>query len=223
MIRFVRVTRRFGTNVALRGIDLTIERGRVLGVTGSGGAGKTTLLRLAGAILEPTEGAIERPPDLRRLLGFVPDEPFMLDYLTGREILHFMGRCHHLSDPLIRRRSEELLRMFRVDAEADYPTMGYTRAMKRTLALIASLLHDPVYWLVDEPGGLWDTGAASSLRSLIQERREAECAIVIAGRGCLPMEDLCDEMAVLDRGELKYLGPPAMSRIASPSRESIPA
>ena len=114
MIRFTKVHRSFGTREALRSVSFTLHRGEVLGLLGHNGAGKTTALRLMATILTPTSGRIEvldhdiEPSrdgrGFKARLGFLPDDPFLYPFLTGNEMLHFVGALHQLDPELVKAR-----------------------------------------------------------------------------------------------------------------------
>jgi ABC-2 type transport system ATP-binding protein len=206
LIRLTDIRKRFGTTEALKGVSFAIRPGEVLGLLGHNGAGKTTTLRLITTLLDPTEGTIDRPPDFKRLLGYFPDDPFLYDYLTGREMLHFMASLYRISREAIQPRTQYLLELFELDKKADQLLVNYSRGMRRKISLAGSLLHDPVYWLLDEPTEALDPVAIRNLKELIKSRRELNRAVVISTHQLALAETVCDRLAILDHGNLIFDG-----------------
>jgi len=206
MIQLSDVTRRFGCKEVLRSLNFELRPGEVSGLLGHNGAGKTTTLRLITGLLGPSAGSISRPPDFKRSMGFLPDEPFLFDYLTGREMLYFMGALYGLPRTAIRERVQRLLGLFELDREADQLLKAYSRGMRRKVSLIGSILHDPEYWLLDEPTESLDPLAVKNLKDLVRLRRSRGGAILISTHQLPLVESLCDRMLVLHHGNLIFDG-----------------
>jgi ABC-2 type transport system ATP-binding protein len=204
LIRLNAVTHRFGSIEVIRGATFTVHCGEVLGIVGDEGTGKSTLLRLIAALSAPTEGSIEHPPGFRERLGFVPEEPSVFDYLSSREVLYFMGRIYNLPRYLIERRAEELLRSFGIEVISIQAGKGYSRSVWQKIAIIGSLLHDPKYWLLDEPTQSLDLLAEHRLAEAIIERKLNDAAVVIATRKLALAQSVCDRLAFLDHGEVSF-------------------
>jgi len=200
VIRLTNITKRFGTTEALRGVTFAIHPGEVLGLLGHNGAGKTTTLRLITTLADPTEGTIDRPPEFKRRLGYFPDDPFLFDYLTGREMLYFMASLYGISREAIQPRTRHLLELLELDKKADQLLVTYSRGMRRKISLAGSLLHDPVYWLMDEPTEALDPVAVRNLKDLISSRRELNRAVVISTHQLALAEAVCDRLVILDHG-----------------------
>jgi ABC-2 type transport system ATP-binding protein len=206
MICLREVTKRFGPKEALRAVNLTLDRGEVVGLIGHNGAGKSTTLRLMAGIIERSAGEILRPPDFQARIGYLRDEPFAFDYLTGREMLYFTGSLYQVPAELMRPRIEWLLRLFELEKQADHLLKTYSRGMKRKTALIGSLLHEPAYWLLDEPTESLDPAAIRTLRTLIGRRRSERCGILVSTHQLAFVESLCDRVILLHQGRLVFSG-----------------
>jgi ABC-2 type transport system ATP-binding protein len=206
LIRLTNIRKCFGTTEALKGISFTIRTGEVLGLLGHNGAGKTTTLRLITTLLDPTGGTIGRPPDFKRLLGYFPDDPFLFDYLTGREMLYFMASLYQISREAIQPRTQYLLELFELDKKADQLVTSYSRGMRRKISLAGSLLHEPVYWLLDEPTEALDPVAVRNLKDLIAARKHQNRAVVISTHQLALAEAVCDRLVILDHGRLIFDG-----------------
>lgn len=206
MIRLSQVTKRFGSKVALKQADLTLGRGEVIGLIGHNGAGKTTTLRLMAGILDPSEGTIERPENYRAELGYLPDEPFAFDYLTGEEMLYFIASLYQLPKDKIRPKVRYYLELFELDKQANRLIKTYSRGMRRKTALIGSLLHDPAYWLLDEPTESLDPVAIRVLKDLIRNARADNRGIVVSTHQLMLVESLCDRLVILRHGRVVFAG-----------------
>jgi heme exporter protein A len=152
--------RRFGDKRALAGLDLDVDRGDFLLVTGSNGSGKTTLLRLIAGLIAPTAGQIE--VDLERArLGFLGHDPLVYRELTPLENLDLYGRLYRI--PERRERAGALLERFGLWAARNEPTSSLSRGMLQRLALSRTLLHEPDLLLLDEPFAALDAAGAELL------------------------------------------------------------
>jgi len=214
---FVReLVKNFGDRAVLRGVTFDIRRGESLAVLGDHDAGKTTLLRLLCGILEPTGGQIElADPDIPILphgrgfkarVGYFPAEPFLFEYLTGREMLHFIATLYHVPREEAAGRVDYYLRMMNFDGDADRIMKEYTPGMRRKVSLIGSLLHHPLYWFLDEPTDGLDPAAARTLTELVARMKEQGRAVVLCTRRAPMAKEVCDRVLILRRGSVAFDG-----------------
>ena len=166
MIRARAVEKRYGPKRALRPLDLDVERGGFLLVTGANGSGKTTLLRLVAGLAAPTGGELEDAADRSRL-GFLGHEGFLYRDLTAVENLDLYGRLYRV--PERRERVGMLLERFGLWEVRNDRTGSYSRGMTQRLALCRALLHDPDLLVLDEPFTALDTDGADLLDRLLEE------------------------------------------------------
>jgi heme ABC exporter ATP-binding subunit CcmA len=158
VIRAQRLGRRFGRRRVLAGIDLDLERGDFLVVSGPNGSGKTTLLRLFAGLLAPTEGVLDVTADRGRI-GFLGHEPLLYRELTALENLDLYGRLYRVRER--RERIGMLLERFGLWDARSEPVASFSRGMLQRLAVCRTLLHGPDLLLLDEPfSGLDAEGAA---------------------------------------------------------------
>ena len=205
----------FGKVHALRGIDLSVERGRFLGVLGPNGAGKTTAVRILSTRWSPTtvgarrgagRGPLRGRP-VRQIIALAGQSAAIEDELTGRENLEIMGRLYHLGKDEARRRAGELLERFDLSAAADRPAKGYSGGMHRRLDLAASLVSDPSVLFLDEPTTGLDPRSRIGMWQVIRE-------LVAAVRRCCSPPSTWrrptswpDEIVVIDHGQVIAAGP----------------
>jgi ABC-type multidrug transport system ATPase subunit len=161
------IGRRFGHRAVLSGIDLGVDRGGFLLVTGPNGSGKTTLLRLLAGLLAPTAGTLEVRVDRGRV-GFLGHEPLLYRELTALENLDLYGRLYRI--PERRERIGMLLERFGLWDARGEPVSDFSRGMVQRLALCRTLLHDPELLLMDEPFSSLDAEGAELLQSELADR-----------------------------------------------------
>ena len=158
--------KRYGAKRALRPVDLTVDRGAFLVVTGANGSGKTTLLRLVAGLAAPTGGELEVDSDRARL-GFLGHEPLVYRDLTAVENLDLYGRLYRV--PERRERVGMLLERFGLWEARNDRASSYSRGMLQRLALCRALLHDPDLLVLDEPFTALDSEGAELLDRLLAE------------------------------------------------------
>lgn len=212
-----RVTKTFDEVTAVDGVTCTVDRGDVLGLLGHNGAGKTTTLRLISGVLTPTDGTVrafgmdpvEHGDDVRRRTGVLLAKPSVDRRLTGRENLEFTARLYGLDRSSARDRLEDLVVSFHLDDRLDDLVEHYSEGMVQRLALARMLLPDPALLLLDEPTSSLDPMAAHGVRQLIADLAKAqERTIIISTHDLIEAGQVCDRVAVLQRGGLVALGSP---------------
>ena len=210
MVRIQGVTKRFGKVLALRGVDLQLERGRCLGIFGPNGAGKTTLLKIMALLSRPSSGtvsiagfdAVREADKIRPLLGVLSHRTFLYGHLTGLENLQFYGRMFgvkRLGD-----RVHEVLQAVGLESYAQQLVRTYSRGMQQRLAIARAILHQPQLLLLDEPYTGLDQHAAAHLQALLQQWRQTERTVIMSTHNLQRGLELCDDIAIQDRGKIMY-------------------
>jgi len=204
------VSKRFGTTMALAGVDLTVEEGSVFGLLGPNGAGKTTLIRVLATLLEPEAGRAEvfgrdvvrEPAAVREMLGLTGQFAAVDEILTGRENLEMFGRLFDLSSTQARRRAGELLERFDLADAADRPASTYSGGMRRRLDLASSLLTRPRILFLDEPTTGLDPRSRNQIWTVVRELAHEGTTLLLTTQYLEEADELADRIAVIDHGRV---------------------
>ena len=218
-VRAVGLGRRFGSQWALRGVDLELARGEVFGLLGPNGAGKTTTVRLLSALIAPTEGrasidgfdVVADADEVRARIGLLTETPGLYERLTAVQNLEFFGRLHGLTPAVRQERMERLLRLFDLWDRRDGLVGAFSKGMKQKLAIARALLHEPSVLFLDEPTAALDPEAAFVVREAIAALKGQGRTIVLCTHNLDEAERLCDRIGFL-RGTLLRLDSPARLR-----------
>ena len=189
-------------------LTLTVERGEVMGYLGPNGAGKTTTLKLLTGLLKPTRGeawllgeSIDRVASRRRL-GFLPEQPYFYEYLTGLEYLELAGQLSGLAGHEAHQRARRWLDRVGLGARPQLILRKYSKGMLQRLGLAAALVHDPELLILDEPMSGLDPFGRRDVRDLILEQRERGKTVLFSSHVLPDVERLCDRVAIVLRGRL---------------------
>src|SRR6266513_2152058 len=202
------LTKSFGEVRALRGIDLSVPNGTVLGVLGPNGAGKTTAVRILTTLLLPDGGravveghdVVREAAAVRRSIGLAGQSAAIQEELTGRENLEIIGRLYHLSWPHARSRAVELLEQFGLSDAADRAAKTYSGGMQRRLDLAASLVGRPTVLFLDEPTTGLDPRARIGMWGVIRSLVSQGTTLLLTTQYLDEADELANEIVVVDHG-----------------------
>jgi heme exporter protein A len=209
------LTKTFGLNPVLRGLDFDVPRGQFLTLLGPNGSGKTTLLRILGALARPTSGTVrvggwELPGEaefVRAQLGVVSHLPLLYDTLTAEENLLFFARLYNLPRETRRARVEAVLRRVGLARRARDVVGTYSRGMQQRLAIARAILHEPAVLLLDEPYTGLDQDAAALLDELLREVASGGRTVIMTTHDLRRGHALADRIAILSRGRIAFDAP----------------
>ncbi|GAB7009115.1 ABC transporter ATP-binding protein [Halorubrum trueperi] len=210
------LTKRFGTEIAVDELDLTVEHGTVYGFLGPNGAGKTTTMRMLTSLTQPTDGEAwidENPVSdrdaIRASIGYLPEEPPVFDELTGREQLEYFGRLRDLPAAELETRIVDWLNRFDLTDDADKRIDDYSKGMRQKIGLIQALLHEPDIVFLDEPTSGLDPRAARTVLDVIADLTDHGHTVFLSTHILSVVEELADVVGVLYEGDLVTEGSPA--------------
>ncbi|AVH21480.1 ATP-binding cassette domain-containing protein [Nocardia cyriacigeorgica] len=204
------LVKRYGQQVALDGLDLTVPEGTVTALLGPNGAGKTTTVRVLTTLLIPDGGratvagidVLRDPRALRRRIGASGQYAAVDEYLTGFENLEMVGRLYHMGVQRSKERARELLDRFRLSDAADRPVKGYSGGMRRRLDLAGALVAAPPVLFLDEPTTGLDPRARLDLWDVIEELVAGGTTLLLTTQYMEEADRLADSIAVIDRGKV---------------------
>lgn len=199
---------------ALKGIDLTVQRGEVFGLLGPNGAGKTTLIKILLGIVRGTGGSarlLGSPAGskaARRKIGYLPENLNFPAHHTATRALRLYGRLSYVPEPVIRQKSAELLELVGLAGRERELVRKYSKGMRQRLGLAQALLHDPELLIMDEPTDGLDPVGRSQIRQLITLLKDSGKTVFLNSHILQEVELVCDRVAILANGMLRGVGTP---------------
>lgn len=211
MIEIKNLTRKFGEMVAVDNISLSIPKGAMYGFLGPNGAGKTTTLRMLMGLLQPTKGTAmidgidvrQDPIKVRTITGYLPDEVFLYDYLTGWQFLEFLADIHNLPADTRTERIKELLDLFALTNAAEDYTANYSFGMKKKIALAGIIIHKPKLLILDEPFNGLDPQSSRDFRDLLGRMVENGSTVIFSSHVLEVVEKLVTKVGIISEGKIK--------------------
>jgi ABC-2 type transport system ATP-binding protein len=212
MIELRGVTKRFGTKCAVDRLDLEVHPGELFAFLGPNGAGKTTTIKMICGLLAADAGRVRvggfdaASPQARQLLGYVPDQPYLYDKLTGREFLKFVVEMYGLERRQAVRRIHELIDTFEMGDYVDDLCESYSQGMKQRVVFASALVHDPRVLVVDEPLVGLDPRSARIVKDLFVAQARSGCTVLMSTHLLAIAEELADRIGIVDRGRMLAIG-----------------
>jgi len=205
-----RLSKRFGACLAVDALSLRVEPGEVYGLIGPNGSGKTTTVKMVTGLYRPSTGRIlidgidlaAAPEAAKRRIGYIPDEPFVYEKISGREFLHLVGELYGVPWPERSRKIEAFLALYPIGDFLDQYVESYSRGNKQKIAIMASLLHDPSLLIVDEPIVGLDPESAIRTRELLKQFSAEGGAVLLCTHSLAFAEAVCDRVGLLCNGRL---------------------
>jgi len=214
MIRAIGLTKLYGQLTAVDELNLEVPAGELFGFLGPNGAGKTTTIKMFTGLLRPTRGEAyigeynigTHPVEAKRICGYVPDNPFLYERLTGREFLSFMSDLYGVNSHRKEQRIDSLIRLFELEEKAEELIQGYSRGMRQKVALAGVLIHEPKALFLDEPTVGLDPKSARRMKDILRELCNRGTAVFVSTHILEIAERMCDRVGIIDKGRLIAVG-----------------
>lgn len=215
MIEIKNVTKVYGgKKKAVDNISLEVETGKIVGFIGPNGAGKTTTIKMITGVLNPDEGQIfingkdivKEPLAAKLEFGLVPDNADIFLRLKGIEYLNFMADMYEVSSEQRATRIQELSSTFEMDQALNDKILSYSHGMRQKIVIMGVLISDPNVWILDEPMTGLDPQSAFQLKQKMREHADKGNTVFFSTHVLEVAEKLCDEVAIIDKGQIVYFG-----------------
>lgn len=208
------LSKRFGSTIAVDGIDLDVPTGSMFGLVGPNGAGKTTTLSMGVGLLRPDAGQAciqgidvwQQPDQARELVGVLPDALALPERLTGREALGYIGSLRGMDPRTITARIDDLLALLDLDHAKQTLIVEYSAGMRKKIGLALALLHTPELLVLDEPFESVDPVSAIAIRGMLRRFIASGRTVILSSHVMALVEQLCDHVAVIVDGRVAAAG-----------------
>jgi ABC-2 type transport system ATP-binding protein len=197
---------------AVNGIDFTVRKGQVFGLLGPNGSGKSTTVKMILGLLYPTRGKLEvfgQAPsnvEIKRRIGYLPEETYLYRYLTARETLDFFGALFGLSQSERTHRIEQLLEMVGLANSFNRPVGEFSKGMARRIGLAQALVNDPDLVILDEPTSGLDPIGCREVKDVIRLLAQRGKTVILCSHLLADVQDVCDQVLVLYGGKVRTSG-----------------
>lgn len=211
------ISKRFGENVAVDHINFSIGESEIFGLLGPNGAGKTTLIKMLCTLFRPSEGTakvggydiVKEPTEVKKILGYVPQDITVDGFLTGRENLELQAALYHMKGEEKEKRMNEVLHLVQLNERADGIVNTYSGGMRRRLEIARGLMVEPKLLFLDEPTLGLDPASRKAVWNHVSKlRKKQKLAILMSTHYMEEADKLCDRIAIIDHGRFIALDTP---------------
>jgi ABC-2 type transport system ATP-binding protein len=204
------VTKAFGPNVAVKSLSLRVKSGEIFGLLGPNGSGKSTTMRMIMGITRPDTGAItlcgvdvlKQPVAAKRLVGYVPESPYLYEYLTASEYLDFIGTAYGIPPAERTERVAELLGALQMSDHVNEVMSGFSQGMKQKVALVAALIHRPRVLVLDESLNGLDPRSARIVKDILNRLSSEGVSVLFSTHVLEIAEVVCHRIAIMSFGSM---------------------
>ncbi|MBI5726386.1 MAG: ABC transporter ATP-binding protein, partial [Ignavibacteriales bacterium] len=212
MLRLENVSKQYGSFNAVNNLSLTVEAGDFFGFLGPNGAGKTTTIKMIAGLVTCTGGSItidgydirKNPEEAKRIIGYIPDLPYLYERLTGKEFLLFSGGLYGLNYKQLHEEVDRVINLLQIGNWVNKRTEDYSQGMKQRISIASSLLHHPKFLLVDEPMVGLDPQSAKIVKDVFVQLAQTGTAIVMSTHSLHVAEEICQRIGVIKEGQLIF-------------------
>lgn len=214
MIEFQQVYRSYGSKVAVKNLNLRINGGELFALLGHNGAGKTTAIKMLIGLIRPSSGRVSvggfdlvrQTRDAVALIGYVPDQPFLYDKLSGREVLQFVGRMYGMDNAQVSRAIDREIERFELSEFVDGLTETYSHGMKQRMVFASALLHVPRVLVVDEPLLGLDPHSIRLVKDLLKREVAGGMCVLMSTHTLTAAEEISHRVGIMNHGHLMFDG-----------------
>jgi ABC-2 type transport system ATP-binding protein len=212
MLKLTNLTKKFGNFIAVNNINLEINAGDFFGFLGQNGAGKTTTIKMITGLYAPTNGTIhiggfdiqKNHIEAKQLIGYIPDQPFLYEKLTGREFLFFCGGLYKIEKNKLKKIIDETIDQLKIEQWVDKRTEEYSQGMKQRIAIASALLHNPRLLVVDEPMIGLDPQSALVVKNVLKKKASEGVAIFMSTHSLNIAEEICSRIGIIKDGQMIF-------------------
>lgn len=212
MLKINNLTKKFGNFTAVNNINLEINSGDFFGFLGQNGAGKTTTIKMITGLYAPTKGTVQiggydiqsNHLEAKKLIGYIPDQPFLYEKLTGREFLFFCGGLYKIEKNKLRNKIDETINQLKIEQWVDKRTEEYSQGMKQRIAIASALLHNPKLLVVDEPMVGLDPQSALIVKNILKQKASEGVAIFMSTHSLNIAEEVCSRIGIIKDGRMIF-------------------
>jgi ABC-2 type transport system ATP-binding protein len=212
MLKIKNISKSFGKFKAVENLTLNIGKGELFGFLGPNGAGKTTTIKMLAGLLSADSGEItiddidisKDPIKIKKILGYVPDQPFLYDKLTGKEFLYFTGGLFDISKEKLRNKIEQIIEMFKIGDWIDKKSEDYSQGMRQRISFASSFLNDPKILIIDEPMVGLDPQSAFIMKNILINESEKGTTIFMSTHSLHIAEEICSRVGIINKGKIIY-------------------
>jgi len=212
MLKLTNLTKKFGKFTAVNNINLEINAGDFFGFLGQNGAGKTTTIKMITGLYAPTNGTVQiggfdiqkNHIEAKKLIGYIPDQPFLYEKLTGREFLYFCGGIYKIEKNILRKKIDETIDQLKIEQWVDKRTEEYSQGMKQRITIASALLHNPALLIVDEPMIGLDPQSALVVKNVLREKASQGVAIFMSTHSLNVAEEICSRIGIIKDGQMIF-------------------
>jgi sodium transport system ATP-binding protein len=199
---------------AVDNVSFSVNPGQILGLLGSNGAGKTTLLRMLSTALKPSRGTaslmgidlVKNPLEVRKRIGFLSDNTGLYGRLTAREMITYYGKLHGMERKKLLERMDELFNVLEMTEFVDKRNDSLSSGMKQKVSIARTLIHEPDIIMFDEPTTGLDVAAAEAILNFIESCKNKGKTVIFCTHHMHEVERLCDNVVILNKGQLAFVG-----------------
>jgi len=212
MLKLSNLTKKFGNFTAVNNINIEINAGDFFGFLGQNGAGKTTTIKMITGLYAPTNGTVQiggfdiqkNHIEAKKLIGYIPDQPFLYEKLTGKEFLFFCGGLYKIEKSKLKNKIDETIDQLKIDQWVDKRTEEYSQGMKQRIAIASALLHNPKLLVVDEPMIGLDPQSALVVKNVLKQKASEGVAIFMSTHSLNVAEEVCSRIGIIKDGQMIF-------------------